>query len=245
MPTTRHPGFAEPNKPQGGPEGEFKPAVPELTIGTPPEQAPTASQEVQQASAPEDAPETPATQDNTVQPSPATTMAEQHAALDKPITTQSVGQDEQGPAEELPATEDAATPAEKLAAPHVGDGSMTDQQASLVPDTTAGSSPPQAEKHKGWLSRLIDKVSAGDKDAKRQTRLQQAGVNNTGESTARQDTSEIDTARRARLLQAAEDNPVADNDTREYIDGVMGTIDPNDPTKRVNTQPDEHTDQAA
>lgn len=141
MPTTRHPGFAEPNKPLGGPKGEFQPAVPELTIGTPPEQAPTASQEVQSSPvpAPEDAPDTPVTQDQLMQPAPAATMAEQQAALDKPIT---------------PATpvEGATSPAEQLAAPHVGQSE----------ESTSGHEEPKSKLGRaiGWV---VDRISAKPK----------------------------------------------------------------------------------
>lgn len=164
MPTTRHSGFTEPNKPQGGPEGEFKPAVPELTIGTPPEQAPTetavtptpgetitpenqeplasptsAEQPTTPVPAPEVASDTPATQDQVVQPAPAATMAEQHAALDEPIKT-------------TPLVEDATSPAEQLAAPHVGQSE----------ESTSGNEEPKSKLGRaiGWV---VDRISAKPK----------------------------------------------------------------------------------
>ncbi len=163
MPTTRHSGFTEPNKPQGGPEGEFKPAVPELTIGTPPEQAPaetavtptpgetiapenqesvasptSAEQPTTPVPAPEVASDTPVTQDQVVQPTPAATMAEQHAALKEPITPQSMEQDEQGSSQEQPLSEKRA----EMAAPH-------DPEESVVDPTSA-----EELKPKGLLAKI-------------------------------------------------------------------------------------------
>ena len=145
MPTTRHEEYTKDptNGPAEGPK-QFKPAVPELTIGTPTEQTTAAMPEVQ-ATPPVPSPELIAPiqteapsglqppKEITFQPSEqAATMADQHASL-------------------VPEGPIAAPPAQH--------------------DTRTGSGAPQTEKHKGLLAWVIDKVSAKPKPKESENQL--------------------------------------------------------------------------